>query len=90
MPSFGSVPLSVCDGFAKLGLLTATAVAGRYVSVSILLAGFFVRFEALKIAPIRWLSFLSYPRFAIAGLSTLELEGINFYPTSASLAAGDA
>ena len=44
--------------------LSARALC-RYVSLSLLTAGFFVRISALKIAPMRWLSFISFPRSAL-------------------------
>ena len=43
----------------------------RYVSLSLLTAGFFVRLSQLKIAPMRWLSFISYPRHGPAQLTAL-------------------
>ena len=56
----------------------------RYVSLSLLVAGFFVQLSHLTIAPMHWLSFVSYPRFAITGLSRLELHGVIYYPPSMS------
>ena len=38
----------------------------RYVSLSLLTAGFFVQLSKLSIAPMRWLSYVSYPRHAAA------------------------
>lgn len=40
----------------------AYIVAVAYVGMSILLCGLFVRPSQLKIRPLLWLSYLSYPR----------------------------
>ena len=37
-------------------------LATGYVGLSILLSGVFVRPSQLKIAPLLWLSYISYPR----------------------------
>ena len=42
----------------------AYVLATGYVGLSILLSGFFVRPSQLKIAPLLWLSYISYPRWA--------------------------
>ena len=39
-------------------------LATGYVGLSILLSGFFVRPSQLRVAPLLWLSYLSYPRWA--------------------------
>ena len=69
------------------GSLHSYVAVSRYVSLSLLVAGFFVQLSHLAIAPMHWLSFVSYPRFAITGLSRLELHGVNYYPPSMSLSA---
>ena len=40
----------------------AYVLATGYVGLSILLSGFFVRPSQLKVAPLLWLSYISYPR----------------------------
>ena len=70
-----------CCGFC----ISTVCAVPRYVSLSLLVAGFFVQLSHLTIAPMHWLSFISYPRFAITGLSRLELHGVNYYPPSRSL-----
>ena len=42
----------------------AYVLATGYVGLSILLSGFFVRPSQLKVAPLLWLSYISYPRWA--------------------------
>ncbi len=42
----------------------AYVLATGYVGLSILLSGFFVRPSQLKVGPLLWLSYISYPRWA--------------------------
>ncbi|CAL5218719.1 g432 [Coccomyxa viridis] len=56
----------------------AYVLATGYVGLSILLSGFFVRPSQLKIAPLLWLSYISYPRWCFAGLAQNE-EGGRLY-----------
>lgn len=64
-------------------------LATGYVAVSILLGGFYIRIREIKLAPLRWLSNLSYPLFTMQGLSRLELSGIKYRPAGC-IAAGMA
>ncbi len=50
----------------------AYVLATGYVGLSILLSGFFVRPSQLKIAPLLWLSYISYPRWAMLCAATLS------------------
>ena len=50
----------------------AYVLATGYVGLSILLSGFFVRPSQLKVAPLLWLSYISYPRWANQSLLLLS------------------
>lgn len=63
----------------------AYVLATGYVAASILVSGFFIQLKALRVAPMRWISYLSYPRYAVAGIAQLELAGVTFYPPSTAL-----
>ncbi|KAK9802008.1 hypothetical protein WJX73_010401 [Symbiochloris irregularis] len=63
----------------------AYVLATGYVAASILVSGFFIRLHDLKVAPMYWISFLSYPRYAVSGTAQLELTGVLFYPASAAI-----
>lgn len=63
----------------------AYVLATGYVAASILVSGFFIQLKQLRVAPMRWLSYLSYPRYAVSGIAQLELAGVTFYPPSAPI-----
>jgi hypothetical protein len=65
----------------------AYVLATGYVAVSILLGGFYIRISEIKLAPLKWLSNLSYPLFTMQGLAHLELSGIRYRPAGC-IAAG--
>ena len=50
-----------------------------YSTLGVLLMGFWVRIQHIKIAPLRWLSFIFYQRWALQGFSHNELAGRKFY-----------
>ena len=62
----------------------AYVLATGYVAASILVSGFFIQIAQLKVAPMRWISYLSYPRYAVQGIAQIELSGVIFYPPGES------
>jgi hypothetical protein len=57
----------------------AFVLACFYTSWGFLLCGFFLRVSLMKVLPMRWVSYLMFPRWAIIGLARVQLEGIHFY-----------
>lgn len=51
-----------------------------YVTVSILLGGFYIRIFEIPFAILRYISFLSYPRFTLQGLAINEMKDDVYKP----------
>ncbi|BDA42962.1 ABC transporter G family member 22 [Coccomyxa sp. Obi] len=58
----------------------AYVLATGYVAASILLSGFYLRIDDMKLAVMRGLSYLSYTKYAMEAVSKLELSGILYPP----------
>ena len=58
----------------------AFVLAVSYVAISILLGGFYAPLKDIKIAPLRWLSYLSYPRYIFQGMVRNELMPDKYRP----------
>jgi ATP-binding cassette, subfamily G (WHITE), member 2 len=58
----------------------AFVLAVSYVAISILLGGFYAPLTDIKIAPLRWLSYLSYPRYTFQGMVRNELLPDRYRP----------
>jgi len=58
----------------------AFVLAVSYVAISILLGGFYAPLKDIKIAPLRWLSYLSYPRYTFQGMVRNELLPDKYRP----------
>ncbi|EIE27766.1 hypothetical protein COCSUDRAFT_45983 [Coccomyxa subellipsoidea C-169] len=58
----------------------AYVLATGYVAASILLSGFYLRIDDMKLAVMRGLSYLSYTKYAMEAVSKLELSGIVYPP----------
>lgn len=56
----------------------AYVLAIAYVSLSILLGGFYIRISEVPFKVLRYMSYLSYPRFALQGLAINELTPDNY------------
>ena len=50
-----------------------------YSSLGVLLMGFWVRIQHIRLPPLRWLSYIFYQRWALQGFSHNELSGRKFY-----------
>jgi hypothetical protein len=57
----------------------AYVLATGYVASSILLSGFYMRIADMRLYTLRFLSYLSYTKYAMEGVSKMELSGI-IYP----------
>ena len=58
----------------------AYVLAVAYVTVSILLGGFYIRIFEIPFAILRYVSFLSYPRFTLQGLAINEMKDDVYKP----------
>ena len=58
----------------------AFVLATSYVAISILLGGFYIPIEMITIAPLRWLSYLSYPRYTLNGLARNDMGPVKYRP----------
>jgi len=58
----------------------AYVLAVAYVTVSILLGGFYIRIFEIPFAILRYISFLSYPRFTLQGLAINEMRDDVYRP----------
>jgi len=58
----------------------AFVLAVSYVAISILLGGFYAPLKDIKIAPLRWMSYLSYPRYTFQGMVRNELFQDRYRP----------
>ena len=50
-----------------------------YSTLGILLMGFWIRIRLIRVHPLRWLSYIFYHRWALAGFSYNELAGRRFF-----------
>ena len=53
-------------------------LATGYVASSILMSGFYIRIQDMKVSVMRGLSYLSYTKYAMQGVARLELLGRSF------------
>ena len=58
-----------------------------YTALGILLVDFFITYSQLKIPPMKWLSWIAYPRYAMQALAYNEYSGVTF-AESGSVVAG--
>ena len=58
------------------------------MATSILLSGFYIRIKDMKVSVMRGLSYLSYTKYAMQGVSRLELAGRLFDSSSCPSTAG--
>lgn len=49
-----------------------------YTALCILVIDFFIRYDSLKVLPMQWLSWISFPRYAIQGMAFEEYNNVNF------------
>jgi hypothetical protein len=56
----------------------AYVLATGYVASSILLSGFLLRTQDMKLPVMRWMSYASYTKYAMEGVSRLELAGMTW------------
>lgn len=66
----------------------AYVLATSYVATSILVSGFYIRIRDMRVSIMRGLSYLSYTKYAMQGVSRLELSGRRFDDTNCP-AAGE-
>jgi hypothetical protein len=50
-----------------------------YMTLGILLMGFWIRIRLIRVLPLRWLSYVFYHRWALAGFTYNELAGRRFF-----------
>ena len=60
----------------------AYVLATSYVATSILLSGFYIRIRDMRVSVMRGLAYLSYTKYAMQGVSRLELLGRTFDDSS--------
>ena len=65
----------------------AFAAGTGYTAINILVVDFYIRYDELKIAPMKWLSWISYARYALQGLAYNEYHGRSF-KTASSIVTG--
>ena len=62
--------------------------ATAYVACSILWSGFYIRVADMKVSVMRGLSWVSYTKYAMMGVSRVELQD-RVYDTSACITSGN-
>jgi ATP-binding cassette, subfamily G (WHITE), member 2 len=66
----------------------AYVISIAYVSLSILLSGFYIRASDIPFRILRWMSYLSYPRYAFQGLAMVELNPDIYLGTTTNCLSG--
>lgn len=66
----------------------AYIVATGYVTASILLSGFYIRFRDFGLGFIRALSWANYQRYSFNAIARLELAGVTWAPEQCFLSSG--